>query len=315
MTQFSNGVPAAAGHPQYSGNFIHPMVSMRLIEDFYCTSVFGEISTTEYAGEFSKGGDQITFWRAPEVIVRDYVKNGEMKHDTLESKPVTISIDRSKYFSFKMDCIDEFQIQNWDAIKSATMANATRAMVDCIDKELLGTTFAMAAESNQGANAGCQCKRVDLGVLGAPVALTADNILEKLTEVALVLDEQCVPQEGRFIVLPQCFKPLIFNGPLACADCSGMNESMYLNGRIPQSLVGFRIYFSHNVPMVDDISNRKAWHIMAGLPMATVFATQMEKMREFEGHDSFDTYYQALQVYGFDVLYPQALVHLYATLG
>lgn len=315
MTQFSNGVPAAAGYPQYSGNFIHPMVSMRLIEDFYCTSVFGEISTTEYAGEFSKGGDQITFWRAPEVIVRDYVKNGEMKHDTLESKPVTITIDRAKYFSFKMDCVDEFQIQNWDAIKSATMANATRAMVDCIDKELLGTTFAMAAESNQGDRAGCQCKRVDLGVLGAPVALTADNILEKLTEVALVLDEQCVPQEGRYIVLPQCFKPLIFNGPLSCVDCSGMNESMYLNGRIPQALVGFKIYFSHNVPMVDDISNRKAWHIMAGLPMATVFATQMEKMREFEGHQSFDTYYQALQVYGFDVLYPQALVHLYATLG
>lgn len=315
MTQTSNGVPAASGYPQYSGNFIHPMVSMRLIEDFYCTSVFGEISSTEYSGEFSRGGDQITFWRAPEVIVRDYVKNGEMKHDTLESKPVTITIDRAKYFSFKMDCIDEFQIQNWDAIKSATMANATRAMVDCIDKELLGSTFAMAAAKNQGANAGAQCQNVNLGVIGAPVVITAANLLQKLTEIALVLDEQCVPQEGRFIVLPMCFRPLILNGPLAAADFSGMSQSLYMNGRAPGELVGFKIYFSHNVKMVDDPSNRKAWHILAGLPMATVFATQMEKMREFEGHDSFDTYYQALQVYGFDVLYPQALVHMYATLG
>ena len=49
--------------------------------------------------------------------------------------------------------------------------------------------------------------------------------------------------------------------------------------------------------------------------MATVFATQMERMREIQGHDSFDTYHQGLQVYGFDVLYPKALLHLYATLG
>jgi hypothetical protein len=315
MVQQSFGIPAAAGYPQYSGNFIHPMVSMKLIEDFYCTSVFGEISSTEYAGEFSKGGDQITFWRAPEVIVRDYTKNGPLKTDTLESKPVTITVDRAKYFSFKMDHIDQFQIQNWDAIKSATMENATRAMVDCIDKELLGSIFADAHPKNQGPNAGCQCGRVDLGEFGAPVVLTPESFLVKLTELSLVLDEQCVPQEGRYIVLPPCFKPLIFNGDLSCVDCSGMGESMYLNGRLPGSLVGFAVYFSHNVPMVDDSTNRKAWHIPFGLPMATVFATQMEKMREVEGTDCFDTYYQALQVYGFDVIHEKALGHLYATLG
>jgi hypothetical protein len=44
-------VPAAPGYPQYSGNLISPMFSMDLLELFYCTSIYGEISTTEYSGQ------------------------------------------------------------------------------------------------------------------------------------------------------------------------------------------------------------------------------------------------------------------------
>lgn len=308
------GIPAAAGYPQYSGNLIFPIISQRIIEDFYCTSIFGEISTTEYQGEFSRGGDQLTFFRAPEIIIRDYVKNGEMKHDTLDARPVTITIDKAKYFSFKIDDIDARQMQIWDSIRSSAMSAATRAMADRIDSELLASTFADVAPHNRGANAGVQCRNIDLGTLGAPVEITGENILQKLAELANVLDEQCVPQQGRFVVLPPCFKPILMASPLACAYCSGLSQSPYLNGSIPGDLVGFKVYFSHNAPMVDDSSNRKAWHILAGLPMATVFATQMEKMRDFEGHDSFDHYWQGLQVYGFDVLHGKALAHLYATL-
>lgn len=315
MTRPLYGIPAAAGYPQYSGNLIHPIISQKLIEEFYCTSIFGEISTTEYQGEFSKGGDQITFWRAPEIMIRDYVKNGEMKHDTLESRPVTITIDKAKYFSFKIDDIDAFQMQMWSQLKSAALSNASRAMVNQIDCELLGSLYADVISCNRGTSAGASSAAMDLGDIGAPVEITAENILQKLVEMSVVLDEQCVPQEGRFVVLPHAFKNVLMNSPLACAYCSGLSQSLYVNGRVPGELVGFKLYFSHNVPMVDDPTNRKAWHIVAGLPMATVFATQMEKMREFEGHDSFDKYFQGLQVYGFDVMYPKALVDMYATLA
>jgi len=48
--------------PQYSGNLISPMFSMDLLELFYCTSIYGEISTTEYSGTLEKCGDQVTFY-------------------------------------------------------------------------------------------------------------------------------------------------------------------------------------------------------------------------------------------------------------
>jgi hypothetical protein len=313
MSQYGMAVPAASGYPQFSGNLIHPMMSQKLIDHFYCTSIFGEVSTTEYQGEFSRGGDQVTFMKPTGgVIIRDYVKNGKMKHDVPEAKPITMVINRAKYASFKIDCVDEMQMQVWDALKARQLEDTSRAMSDCIDEEILCTIPTEVAPTNQGTAAGCQCKMVDLGEFGAPVKLNAATILAKLVDLSLVLDEQCVPAEGRFVVLPHCFKPLIFNGPLSCVDCSGMDQSMYLNGRLPAELVGFTIYFSHNIKAVDDPSNCKAWNIIAGLKMATAFASQIEKVREFEGHDSFDTYYQMLQVYGFKVMHPEALVHLYA---
>lgn len=313
MTQYGSAVPAASGYPQFSGNLIHPMMSTKLIEDFYSTSIFGEISTTEYQGEFSRGGDQVTFLKSTGgVIVRDYVKNGTMKHDVPEAKPVTMVINRAKYTSFKIDCIDEMQMQVWDGLKARTLEDTSRAMANCIDEEILCSIPMEVVGSNQGKKAGCQCQMVDLGEFGDPVKLNAGNILQKIVDLSLVLNEQEVPREGRFLVLPYCFEPLIWNGPLSCVDCSGLDRSLYLNGRIPPEIAGFTIYFSHNVKVVDDPSNCKAWNIIAGLKMATAFASQIEKVREFEGHDSFDTYYQMLQVYGFKVMLPQALVHLYA---
>lgn len=61
-------VKAAAGYPQYSNNIITPMFSMDLLERFYCTTVFSDISTTEYSGELQKCGDQITFSANPKSV-------------------------------------------------------------------------------------------------------------------------------------------------------------------------------------------------------------------------------------------------------
>ena len=117
-------VPAAAGYPQYSGSLITPIFRMDLLERFYDTTLYSEISTTEYTGELNKGGDQITFMREPKVIVRDYDKNGKIIHDTIDGEPVTMTIDYAKTFSIKMNHIDEKQIQNFEKWKAAFLKSA-----------------------------------------------------------------------------------------------------------------------------------------------------------------------------------------------
>lgn len=310
------GITASAGYPQYSGNLIPEMMGMELIERFYETSIFGEISTTDYLGELSGKGDQITFWREPCVIIRDYTKDQTLKHDTLEVEPVKLVIDRAKYFAFKMDKIDESMMSVWPKMKAAMLKNASIEMANNIDCELLGSLYVDADCRNKGPNAGCISGSYNLGQTGAPVVLTSANVVQFLTMMHGVLNQRSVPREGRYLVIPTEMETLILNSELRQAYLTGMNESPLLNGRIPTTISGFQLYVSNHVCRVRDVgTNTDAYHIIGGIPGATCFASVMQHSRTIEDKDTFDTYYDGLQVYGFDVIRPEALVAAYVRLS
>lgn len=308
------GVPAASGYPQYSGNLINPMFSMDLLERFYTSTIYSDISTTEYSGELQKGGDQITFWREPEVVVRDAYKNKKIEHDTINAEPVTMIIDRAKEFSIKVSQIDEAQIQQWPKWKDSFLKSAGYQLAQAIDPDLLNEMYTGAAASNQGATAGIQSASINLGSPGAPLAITKNNIIEVLSLAHQVLDEAKAPRENRFITLPPAGITALRNSDLQAAYMTGLSWSPLTNGKIPDEVMGFTIMQSLNLPsVVDGTVNKLSYHLVAGVKMATAFAAQLEKTRVIEDKDDWATYYQGLTVYGFKVLYPDALLHIYAT--
>lgn len=305
-------VPAASGYPQYSNSLITPLFRMDLLERFYTTTVYSDISTTEYTGDLNKGGDQITFMREPKVVVRDYDKNGKIIHDTIDGEPVTMTIDFAKTFSIKMNHIDEKQIQNFDRWKAAFLKSAGYELTRAIDPQLMTEMWTSVSAYNQGATAGLVSKNINLGVTGTPVAITSTNVVLVLSQIQQVLDEALAPREGRFIVLPSAGITVLKNSELRLAYATGLNGSPMVNGKLPDLVAGFTVLESQNVPSVMDGGNR-AYHIVAGVKMATAFAAQIEDSRVVTDKDDWANYYQGLSVYGFKVLYPDALVHLYAT--
>lgn len=305
-------VPAASGYPQYSNSLITPLFRMDLLERFYTTTVYSDISTTEYTGDLQKGGDQITFMREPKVVVRDYDKNGKIIHDTIDGEPVTMTIDFAKTFSIKMNHIDERQIQNFDRWKAAFLKSAGYELTRAIDPQLMTEMWTNVAAYNQGATAGLVSKNINLGVTGTPVAVTSVNAVLVLSQIWQVLDEALAPREGRFIVLPSAALTVLKNSELRLAYATGLNSTPMINGKLQGDVAGFTILESQNVPSVMDGGNR-AYHIVAGVKMATAFAAQIEDSRVVTDKDDWANYYQGLSVYGFKVLYPDALVHLYAT--
>jgi hypothetical protein len=308
------GVPAASGYPQYSGSLISPMFSLELLERFYTSTIYSDISTTEYTGELEKGGDQITFWREPEVIVRDAHKNKKIEHDTINAEPVTMVIDRAKEFSIKVSQIDEKQIQQWPKWKESFLRNAGYQLAQAIDPDLLDEMYTSAAAANQGATAGAQSASINLGTAGAPIVLTSSNIIEVFSQVHQVLDEAKAPREGRFITLPPAGITALRNSDLQAAYMTGLSWSPLTNGKIPDEVMGFTIMQSLNIPSeIDATVTKLSYDLVAGVKMATAFAAQLEKTRVIEDKDDWATYYQGLTVYGFKVLYPEALVHIYAT--
>ncbi len=309
------GVPAASGYPQYSGNLITPIFSDRVLERWYASTIYSDISTTDYYGDIPQGrGDQVTFFREPKVIVRDYVKNEPLTHDTFDAEPVTLTIDRAKSFSVKMNKIDEKMMANWEQFKERLLVSAGRELAYNIETPLINEMWSNAAPYNQGQEAGFISQSINLGAPGAPLVITKENVNEVMSWVHQVLDEVNAPKEGRFMVVPPAMVTAMKNSDLKAAYLTGLSTSPLINGMLPENIAGFMIMESNRIPTVMDTGvNKLVYHIIAGVRSATAFAGALEESRTMTDVDDFANYYQGLSVYGFKVLYEEGIVHLYAT--
>lgn len=316
MATPSTGILAASGYSQLSGSLIHPMAGQEIIEQFYCASIFGEITTTDYMGELQACGDQIIFQRAPQISLQRYTKDGTIKHQSIETKSVTLTIDQAWQFSFKLDAVDEKQICNIEQLKASMLASASRAAAQQIDCEILGGIYAQADRANRGANAGIQSRSFNLGTVGNPLVLDETNIYDFLIAVSAVLNEQCVPREDRWIVVPAKFEYLLQKAGLCSVCAIDASQNSALNGRLMDVVSGLRIYVASNLSSVIDPGTSLLTHnIIAGWKGSTVFASQLEQTRIMNTHDSWDQYYQGMMVYGYGVIQPTGLVHGYVSLA
>ncbi len=312
-------VVAASGYPQYSGSLIPPMFSSKLVEQFYCSSVYADITTTEYSGELNKCGDQITFFRTPRVRVRRGSKDGTIKHDTIDTCPITLVIDQMLEFSVKISKVDMKQICNWSNWESSLLKSASYNIGETIDQTLLAQTFVEAAASNKGATAGVRTASYNMGTTGAPLALTSTNLWEVMTQFAGVLREQCLPMDDMFLVLPDVALPILLNSPMISANaglagaCCEVASNAIMNGKVPAKLAGFDIYISHNVPYVTD-TGVTAYSMVGGWRGATAFAMQIEDTRVItDVHTSWDSFLQGLSVFGSKVIQSEGVGGIYGS--
>lgn len=312
----NRAIPAAAGYPQYSGSVVlPPQYSQTLIENFYAVTVFSEISTTDYLGELNGKGDQITFMLDPCVVVRDSVKGAPITHDTVEVNSITLVIDRAKEYSVKVAKVDLQMSDRLTRLRDRFVELAPRAIQEGVDCELMAEMIANVDPANRGATAGCISGSYNMGVLNTPFAVTPSNVLAFLTNMSAVLDEQNIPAEGRFVVVPTQMKVALMNSDLKAAYFSGESQSTYLNGKIAErQIAGFTIYVSNRVPKgIDPGVSKLAYSMPFGINTATTFASVLDDSRQIEDADSWDVYVQGLMAYGFGVVRPKALGVAYAT--
>lgn len=310
------GVPAAAGYPQYSGNLIMPIYAQRMLERFYMNSIFSEVATTDVLNEIGAQGDTAIFRRAPKVYVRDYAKSQTLTHDVLESDTVKVTIGHAYYFSFMMSRIDMVQIANSSNFISEAMNSAAHETALSIDRAILSTAFTSVDVLNRGANAGAVSASNNLGEVGAPVVINRNNVLESLIRWGSVLDEQNVPQDNRWVIVPTQFRDALMNSNLANASFMGSGASPMLNGLMPNMIAGFNIYVSNNLTRVIDAgTNQPCWNIMFGRKGSLAFISQLSETRTMQDANSFNEHMQGLMVWGAGVVQPEAMGHVYATIS
>lgn len=263
--------------------------------------------------------DQITFFRTPRVRVRRGSKDGTIKHDAIDTCPITLVIDQMLEFSVKVSKVDMKQICNWANWESALLKSASYNIGESIDRALLAQTFVEAAPDNKGATAGVRTHSYNMGATGAPLALTSSNVWETLTQAAGVMREQCLPMDDLYVVLPDVALPILLNSPMISANaglagaCCEVASNAVLNGKVPAKIAGWDIYISHNVPFVTD-TGVTAYSMTMGWRGATAFAMQIEDTRVItDDKDSWDSYLQGMTVYGQKVIQSEGVGGIYGS--
>jgi len=290
----------AAGRPQYSGNFIPEIWSGKLIQNFYDATVLAAISNTDYEGEIRQYGDTVNIRTTPEITISTYVKGQTLAVQSPEKAKLQLMIDKGEYFACIEDDVDKVQADI--AMMDTWSKDASERMKIKIDTRVLTDLLPDIAAANKGNTAGRITANIDLGSTATPVALTKSNVLDYIVDMGVVLDEANAPESDRFLIIPAKMAGFIKKSDLKDASITGDSTSVLRNGRIGM-IDRFMLYTSHNLSVTSG-----KFSIIAGHKMGFTFASQMTNMETIRSESTFGNIVRGLQVYGYKVVKPEALV-------
>ena len=116
--------------------------------------------------------------------------------------------------------------------------DAAQQLKIVVDRDVLGGIVGGAAAKNKGATAGIISGNLNLGVKGTPLAVklaptTSEvGILDTVLRLGQALDEQNIPETGRWVVMSAAAGRYIKQSELRQAYLSGDPVSMLRNGRL-----------------------------------------------------------------------------------
>lgn len=313
--RYPGGTGPAIGAPgaSYSGTFIPQIWSSRLLEKFYDATVLAGISNTDYEGEIRNQGDTVIIRQRPDITIRDYEPDQELEVERPNADVTQFTIDYAKYFNLIVD--DVWRTQADLDVLGMWAQDASESVKVDIDREMLEGVFLGGAHpDNRGAAAGRISGNINLGVTGTPRLVvprdptsTQIEVLDLIVDIGLALDEQNIPESGRWIVLPAWMIAMLKKSDLRKANEMGDPTSVLRNGRVGR-IDRFDIFSSNQLPQGTGAGLEAGeWSVFAGHNMATTFATQINKMRNMESERTFGHLVSGLFVFGCDVINPIGL--------
>ena len=308
-----------APNPAYSGIFIPEIWSGKLIEKFYAATVLGAIANTDYEGEIKNQGDLVKIRTRPTITISNYSANQELGIQRPSSNLVELLIDKGKYFNLALDDVMEIQsdidqLSIWaeDAAEQMKISVDTDVLAFLASANPIGDSVGIDPD-NYGNDAGRISGDIDLGTYGTPTFVaqaaqgTGDGstnandmaIIDYIVNCGQVLDEQNIPETGRWMVIPAWFAARIKKSELKDASLSGDGTSILRNGRLGM-IDRFTLYLSNL--LLPDGTYANEYPILFGTNAALTFASQLTKMETLRSERSFSQLIRGLQVFGFKVV-------------
>jgi hypothetical protein len=286
--------------------------------------VLAAISNTAYEGEIKNQGDTVHIRTKPTITINDYLADGGIVVERPSSNIIDLLINKGKYFATILD--DVMETQSDINLMGVWSDDAAQQMKIKIDTDVLLGILGQADAANRGATAGKISASLNLGVTGTPLPMVPVQavppvagqvtVLQMLLRMGLAMDEQNIPEEGRWAVIPTWASTMIKGSELRQAYLSGDNVSMLRNGRLGM-VDRFTIYVSNLLPKgpVTGPPTLAAgeWVAYAGHAHGLTFASQVSKVETLRSEHTFGQILRGLQVFGYKVVDPTAIVQAIIT--
>jgi len=344
-----SGVPylGTSPSPAYTGVFIPTIWSGKFVEKFYDATVLGAIASTDYEGEIRNYGDTINIRTHPTITINAYSANQALTVQRPSSPLVQLQINQGAYFNTVLDDVMEIQadvdmLSNWADNASEQMKVYVDTAVLTIDS--IGN---LVSANNMGTAAGRISGSFNLGysantltassTSGVPLSLgsvaagtgsgstntNARKVLDFIIDAGCVLDEQRVPETGRWIVLPPWAAAMVKRSAFQQAYLTGDAVSIARNGRLGM-IDRFTVYVSNLLPFGLSANSQATgtsypelasasnggglaageYAVYFGHSLGLTFASQMTKVETLRSESTFGTLMRGLQVWGFQVVNP-----------
>jgi N4-gp56 family major capsid protein len=264
-------------------NMLPSIWSARILAKLEKNLVFAQpgVVNRDYEGDIRADGDRVHIHSFNDLTVSSYTKNSTtISYEQLTDTRVTLLIDQSKYFAFKVDDIDTAQMR--PEIIDAAADRAAYQLAEDADSYIAGLY--------SGASTSAPDNTVETS------QFTASNVYQKFVDLAVLMDQVNLPAGGRYVVVPPWVKGLLLqNSTFVTAS----KPDAVLNGEIGQ-IAGLRILVSNNVKTTG--TSPVVSHMMAGHPSALAYAEQIVNVEGLRLEGSFADAVRGLHLYGAKVL-------------
>ena len=271
-----------------NGNFSPVIYSKQVQLAFRKSATVADITNSDYFGEISAQGDTVRIIKEPEISVQSYTRGTTVTAQDLDDEDFTLVVDKSNYFAFKMDDIEEAH-SHVNFMQLATDRAAYR-LADQYDQEVLGymsgfkqsALHAKADTANDTASGekavitagsdelltSMKLKKGDFGNIttssagdhSIPLAARLPGATALPTATASpamvvarmkrLLDQQQVDTQGRWLVIDPVFMEILSDEDSRFMNGDYGESGGLRNGLVINNFHGFRMYVSSNLPAV-----------------------------------------------------------------
>jgi len=303
---FANSVSGQA-----NSFFLPSVYSKKVLNFFRKASVVEAITNTDYAGEISAFGDSVKIIKEPVISVSDYTRGSDTSATKLTDQELTLVVDSAKAFKFIVDDIET----NMSHVnfKEVASSSAAYALKDSYDAAVIASMFSGLSASSPDHIIGSDSATADATMAHATNSVdllgsdgTGVDALDLMARMARLLDEQNVPEEGRwFVAGPDFYEELGKSGSKLLSVDFNAGQGSIRNGLVSSGkLRGFDMYKSNNIADTSNASGK----VLAGHISSTATANTILSTEVIRDPSSFGDIVRGLHVYGAKVLRPEALV-------